>query len=128
MSRVSFYTRPYDRLEPYDGKLSRTVLRGGAGSNASLLPDIICNKCPLFPMICVNYILRAFFYIKIFFIPFYNKIVWTELLPALHASPDRIWNWLSPKPAIMYFFRNHLSHPRISNRLIEFFPRHLRSS
>ena len=40
MSRVSFYTRPYDRLEPYDGKLSRTVLRGGAGSNASLLPDI----------------------------------------------------------------------------------------
>ena len=40
MSRVLFYTRPYDRLEPYDGKLSRTVLRGGAGSNASLLPDI----------------------------------------------------------------------------------------
>jgi len=40
LSRVSFYTRPYDRLEPYDGKLSRTVLRGGAGSNASLLPDI----------------------------------------------------------------------------------------
>ncbi|RGE57618.1 DNA methylase, partial [Eisenbergiella massiliensis] len=39
MSRVSFYTRPYDRLEPYDGKLSRTVLRGGVGSNASLLPD-----------------------------------------------------------------------------------------
>lgn len=44
MSRVSFYTRPYDRLEPYDGKLSRTVLRGGAGSNASLLPDIHCEK------------------------------------------------------------------------------------
>ena len=41
MSRVSFYTRPYDRLEPYDGKLSRTVLRGGAGSNASLLPDAL---------------------------------------------------------------------------------------
>ena len=40
MSRVSFYTRPYGRLEPYDGKLSRTVLRGGAGSNVSLLPDI----------------------------------------------------------------------------------------
>ena len=44
MSRVSFYTRPYDRLEPYDGKLSRTVLRGGAGSNASLLPDIKSEK------------------------------------------------------------------------------------
>ena len=44
MSRVSFYTRPYDRLEPYDGKLSRTVLRGGAGSNVSLLPDIHSEK------------------------------------------------------------------------------------
>ena len=44
MSRVSFYTRPYDRLEPYDGKLSRMVLRGGAGSNASLLPDIHSEK------------------------------------------------------------------------------------
>ena len=44
MSRVSFHTRPYDRLEPYDGKLSRTVLRGGTGSNASLLPDIRSEK------------------------------------------------------------------------------------
>ena len=44
MSRVSFYTRPYDRLEPYDGKLSRTVLRRGAGSNAGLLPDIRSEK------------------------------------------------------------------------------------
>ncbi len=26
-------------LEPYDGKPSRTVLRGGSGSNAALLPD-----------------------------------------------------------------------------------------
>ena len=44
MSRVSFYTRPYGRLEPYDGKLSRTFLRGGAGSNVSLLPDIRSEK------------------------------------------------------------------------------------
>ena len=28
-----------EKLEPYEGKLSRTVLRGGAGSNAILLPD-----------------------------------------------------------------------------------------
>ena len=27
------------RLEPYDGKLSRTVLRGGKDSNALFLPD-----------------------------------------------------------------------------------------
>ena len=44
MSRVSFYTRPYDRLEPYDGKLSRTVLRGGTDSNVRLLPDIHSEK------------------------------------------------------------------------------------
>ena len=30
----------FDRLEPYDGKLSRTVLRGGNISNDVLLPDI----------------------------------------------------------------------------------------
>ena len=35
MSRVSFYTRPYDRLEPYDGKLSRTVLRREGGGNTA---------------------------------------------------------------------------------------------
>ena len=35
---------PFDRLEPYDGKLSRTVLRGGTGSNASFLPDIYCEN------------------------------------------------------------------------------------
>ena len=45
MSRVSLeMMMPFDRLEPYDGKLSRTVLRGGAGSNASLLPDIRDEK------------------------------------------------------------------------------------
>ena len=27
------------RLEPYEGKLSSTVLRGGRGSNATSLPD-----------------------------------------------------------------------------------------
>ena len=53
MSRVPFYTRPYDRLEPYDGKLSRTVLRGGAGSNASLLPDIHSEKDILKPVTCL---------------------------------------------------------------------------
>ena len=31
--------KPYERLEPCEGKLSRTVLRGGTGSNAGLLPD-----------------------------------------------------------------------------------------
>ncbi len=29
------------RLEPYEGKLSSTVLRGGSGSNATALPDTL---------------------------------------------------------------------------------------
>ena len=33
------YKEPYERLEPCEGKLSRTVLRGGIGSNDDLLPD-----------------------------------------------------------------------------------------
>ena len=33
------------RLEPYDGKLSRTVLRGGKDSNALLLPDYASVEC-----------------------------------------------------------------------------------
>ena len=32
------------RLEPYDGKLSRTVLRGGKDSNALLLPDLFLDN------------------------------------------------------------------------------------
>ena len=30
---------PNEKLEPYEGKLSSTVLRGGNGSNVVLLPD-----------------------------------------------------------------------------------------
>ena len=38
LSRVSD-KEALERLEPCEGKLSRTVLRGGTGSNAGLLPD-----------------------------------------------------------------------------------------
>ena len=44
MSRFLTTNRNIELLEPYEGKLSRTVLRGGAGSNASLLPDIRSEK------------------------------------------------------------------------------------
>ena len=37
MSR--FYNKNFELLEPYEGKRSRTVLRGERGSNASDLPD-----------------------------------------------------------------------------------------
>ena len=39
MSRFLCTNRSYELLEPYEGKLSRTVLRGERGSNASALPD-----------------------------------------------------------------------------------------
>jgi hypothetical protein len=35
---VRLSQRRCPRLEPYDGKLSRTVLRGGGGGNAASLP------------------------------------------------------------------------------------------
>ena len=37
MSR--FYNKNFELLEPHEGKLSRTVLRGERGSNAPDLPD-----------------------------------------------------------------------------------------
>ena len=39
MSRLSEIS--FEPLEPYDGKLSCTVLRGERGSNAPDLPDIL---------------------------------------------------------------------------------------
>ncbi|MEA3416467.1 MAG: hypothetical protein U9R02_09990, partial [Thermodesulfobacteriota bacterium] len=39
-SRVALIELPYKMLEPYDEKLSRTVLRGERGCKASDLPDL----------------------------------------------------------------------------------------
>lgn len=41
MSRSLHTNRDFEKLEPYEGKPSRTVLRGEEGSNALDLPDII---------------------------------------------------------------------------------------
>jgi putative transposase len=38
----------WERLEPYDGKLSRTVLRGGGDGNIASLPDRANARLPLF--------------------------------------------------------------------------------
>ena len=40
MSRLLVTNKSFELLEPYEGKLSRTVLRGEGGSNALDLPDI----------------------------------------------------------------------------------------
>lgn len=39
--KMSQFIKQIELLEPYDAKVSRTVLRGERGSNASDLPDII---------------------------------------------------------------------------------------
>ncbi len=49
----------YERLEPYAGKLARTVLRGERRSNALFLPDLECSSYPeaepVFPVIWVDH-------------------------------------------------------------------------
>lgn len=40
MSRLLVTNKSFELLEPYEGKLSRTVLRGERGSNAPDLPGI----------------------------------------------------------------------------------------
>ena len=44
MSRFLTTNRNIELLEPYEGKLSRTVLRGEGGSNALDLPDIVVKN------------------------------------------------------------------------------------
>ena len=40
MSRLLVTNKSFELLEPYEGKLSCTVLRGEGGSNALDLPDV----------------------------------------------------------------------------------------
>ena len=42
------------RLEPYEGKLSSTVLRGGSGSNAASLPDTLTLRMVGHPVVKVR--------------------------------------------------------------------------
>lgn len=42
--KMSQFIKQIELLEPYDAKVSRTVLRGERGSNASDLPDIISDN------------------------------------------------------------------------------------
>ena len=47
MSRSLHTNRDFEKLEPYEGKPSRTVLRGEEGSNALDLPDKIFPTIPV---------------------------------------------------------------------------------
>lgn len=53
MSRLSEIS--FEPLEPYDGKLSCTVLRGERGSNAPDLPDITDKLFPAEPLTLIYY-------------------------------------------------------------------------
>ena len=53
MSRLSEIS--FEPLEPYDGKLSCTVLRGERGSNAPDLPDITDKPFPAKPLMVIKY-------------------------------------------------------------------------
>ena len=44
MSRFLTTNRNIELLEPYEGKLSRTVLRGEGGSNTADLPDALVEN------------------------------------------------------------------------------------
>ena len=44
MSRLLCRNKSIELLEPYEGKLSRTVLRGERGSNVPDLPDFIKER------------------------------------------------------------------------------------
>ena len=46
MSRLLVTNKSFELLEPYEGKLSRTVLRGEGGSNALDLPDELKDYIP----------------------------------------------------------------------------------
>ena len=51
MSRSLHTNRDFEKLEPYEGKPSRTVLRGEEGSNALDLPD---STAWVIISICIN--------------------------------------------------------------------------
>ena len=54
MSRSLHINRDLEKLEPYEGKPSCTVLRGEEGSNALDLPDLPC--CPEMSIRQANYL------------------------------------------------------------------------
>ena len=72
MSRFLTTNRNIELLEPYEGKLSRTVLRGEGGSNALDLPDNKLLKSMLLDVIL--YTVLTIFSIILFF-TYINPII-----------------------------------------------------
>ena len=90
-------------LEPYEGKLSRTVLRGGGGSNALDLPDVQ-KQGDFFVESPIILFASIIWYLKIYkggkyctfphAIEFLNRR-YEDIFPILSSYPE-LENYLSP--------------------------------
>ena len=103
MSRFLCTNRSYELLEPYEGKLSRTVLRGERGSNVPALPDIqkqgdFFVESPIILLAAIIWFLRIYEDGRYCTFPhaveFLNR-PYAQILPILTAY-DELANYLSP--------------------------------
>ena len=103
MSRFLTTNRNIELLEPYEGKLSRTVLRGEGGSNALDLPDVqkqgdFFVESPIILFAAIIWYLRIHDNGKYCTFPhaieFLNKR-YEDIFPILTSYPD-LENYLSP--------------------------------
>ena len=103
MSRFLTTNRNIELLEPYEGKLSRTVLRGEGGSNALDLPDIQ-KQGDFFVESPIILLAAIIWYLKIYdngryctfphAIEFLNR-PYAQIFPILTSYPE-LENYLSP--------------------------------
>ena len=90
-------------LEPYEGKLSRTVLRGGRGSNASDLPDVqkqgdFFVESPIILFAAIIWYLRIYQDGKYCTFPHAIELLnrrYEDVFPILTSYPE-LENYLSP--------------------------------
>ena len=103
MSRFLCTDRSYELLEPYEGKLSRTVLRGERGSNAPALPDVqkqgdFFVESPIILLAAIIWFLRIYEDGRYCTFPhaveFLNR-PYAQIFPIL-TSYDELANYLSP--------------------------------
>ena len=103
MSRFLCTNRSYELLEPYEGKLSRTVLRGERGSNAPALPDVqkqgdFFVESPIILLAAIIWFLRIYEGGRYCTFPhaveFLNR-PYAQIFPILTAY-DELANYLSP--------------------------------
>ena len=103
MSRLLVTNKSFELLEPYEGKLSRTVLRGEGGSNALDLPDVQ-KQGDFFVESPIILFASIIWYLKIYqngkyctfphAIEFLNRR-YEDIFPILTSYPE-LENYLSP--------------------------------